>query len=162
MTEATLASKERDKHALEEGSTFQPRFDAAGLIPCVTTDAATGAVLMVAFMNRAALQTTLQSKVVTYWSRSRNALWRKGDTSGQVQRLVEMRTDCDQDTLLLRVDVGGDGGCCHTGRRSCFYRSVEVDADTGDIRLVEEMLTGSGESRTTDPVRDGQRLPIPR
>lgn len=122
---------------LEEGSHFTPRFDGAGLIPCVTLDARTGDVLMVAYMNAEALHLTLETKVVTYWSRSRNSLWRKGETSGQTQRLVEMRTDCDQDVLLLRVEVGGDGGCCHTGRRSCFYRRVEPNPDTGRPGLVQ-------------------------
>lgn len=110
--------------ALEEGTAFTPRFDANGLIVCVTTEAATNAVLMVAYMNREALDATLASGVMTYWSRSRKALWRKGDTSGQIQRLVELRTDCDQDALVARVEVGGDGGACHTGRHSCFYRRV--------------------------------------
>ncbi|MBE7220644.1 MAG: phosphoribosyl-AMP cyclohydrolase [Caulobacteraceae bacterium] len=110
--------------ALEEGPAFTPRFGADGLIVCVTTEAATNAVLMVAYMNREALDATLESGTMTYWSRSRSALWRKGDTSGQVQRLVELRTDCDQDALVALVEVGGDGGACHTGRRSCFYRRV--------------------------------------
>ena len=110
---------------IEEGNTFAPVFDARGLIPAVTTDATSGEVLMVAWMNAEALDATLRTKTVHYWSRSREELWRKGDTSGQVQTLVEMRVDCDQDTLLLRVNVGGDGGCCHTGRRACFYRRVE-------------------------------------
>ena len=113
-----------DHRALEEGTTFAPTFDAHGLIPAVTTDATTGEVLMVAWMNREALSETLRTGTVHYWSRSRQVLWRKGDTSGQTQALVEMRVDCDQDTLLLRVVVGGDGGCCHTGRRACFYRRV--------------------------------------
>ncbi len=113
---------------LEEGSAFTPRFDASGLIVCVTTEAASGAVLMVAYMNRQALDATLESGVMTYWSRSRGALWRKGDTSGQVQRLVELRTDCDQDALLARVEVSGDGGACHTGRHSCFYRRIKRGA----------------------------------
>jgi phosphoribosyl-AMP cyclohydrolase len=77
-------------------------------------------------MNAEALQKTLESGVVHYWSRSRQALWRKGDTSGQTQRLVELRVDCDQDALLARVEVGGDGGACHTGRRSCFYRRIAL------------------------------------
>ena len=112
---------------IEEGSAFQPVFDARGLIPAVTTDAETGQVLMVAWMNEPALRATLDTGIVHYWSRSRGELWRKGDTSGQTQTLIEMRVDCDQDTLLLRVKVGGDGGCCHTGRRACFYRRVERD-----------------------------------
>ena len=117
----------QEKHALEEGKAFTPTFDAHGLIPAVTTDATTGEVLMVAWLNREALDATLRTGIVHYWSRSRKTLWRKGDTSGQTQTLVEMRVDCDQDTLLLRVTVAGDGGCCHTGRRSCFYRRVEGD-----------------------------------
>ncbi len=116
-----------DKHELEEGLAFQPRFDAQGLIPAVTVDTESGRVLMVAWMNAEALSATLGSGVVHYWSRSRGALWRKGDTSGQTQTLVEMRVDCDQDVLLLRVTVAGDGGACHTGRPSCFYRRVEAD-----------------------------------
>lgn len=119
------------KPALEEGDLFTPRFDAAGLITCVTTEHATGTVLMVAHMNEEALRETLRTGIVHYWSRSRGSLWRKGDTSGQVQRLASMRIDCDQDALLLAVDVDGDGGCCHTRRRSCFYRDVVADRDGG-------------------------------
>ena len=118
-----------DDRAREEGLEFQPRFSPDGLIACVTVDAGDGAVLMVAHMNAEALQKTLETGVVHYWSRSRGELWRKGDTSGQVQSLVELRVDCDQDALLARVKVGGDGGACHTGRRSCFYRRVEAGLD---------------------------------
>jgi phosphoribosyl-AMP cyclohydrolase len=119
-----------DKKALEEGALFTPRFSSDGLITCVTVDASSGEVLMLAHMNREALDKTLASGIMHYWSRSRAALWRKGDTSGQVQSLIELRVDCDQDALLARVNVGGDGGACHTGRRSCFYRKVE-SADAG-------------------------------
>ena len=115
-----------DKQALEEGAVFAPRFSEDGLVTCVTIDDRSGEVLMLAHMNQEALDKTLASGVVHYWSRSRGALWRKGDTSGQVQTLVELRVDCDQDALLARVTVGGDGGACHTGRRSCFYRRVET------------------------------------
>jgi len=110
----------------EEGLAFQPKFGADGLATCVTIDAGRGDVLMVAHMNEAALEATLRTGIVHYWSRSRAALWRKGDTSGQIQRLVEMRVDCDQDAFLAFVEVGGDGGACHTGRRSCFYRAVPL------------------------------------
>jgi len=109
----------------EEGAEFAPRFSADGLLTCVTVDARSGEVLMVAHMNAEALDKTLSSRIMHYWSRSRQCLWRKGDTSGQVQRLEELRVDCDQDALLARVTVGGDGGACHTGRRSCFYRRIE-------------------------------------
>ena len=101
----------------------------------MTIDARAGDVLMVAHMNEAALEATLRTGVVHYWSRSRAALWRKGDTSGQVQKLVEMRVDCDQDAFLAFVEVGGDGGACHTGRRSCFYRRVETDGRRTEARL---------------------------
>jgi phosphoribosyl-AMP cyclohydrolase len=114
------------KSELEEGSVFTPCFDANGLIVCVTTDADTGAVLMVAYMNDEALRRTIETGIAHYWSRSRNSLWRKGDTSGQVQTVGEIRTDCDQDAILLKVTVGGDGNSCHTGRKSCFYRRVST------------------------------------
>jgi phosphoribosyl-AMP cyclohydrolase len=127
------AGEAADKKVLEEGATFTPRFSDDGLIVCVTVDHWSGEVLMLAHMNRQALDETLASGIMHYWSRSRAALWRKGDTSGQVQSLVELRVDCDQDALLARVTVGGDGGACHTGRRSCFYRRVET---AGGVRLV--------------------------
>ncbi|MDE3177278.1 MAG: phosphoribosyl-AMP cyclohydrolase [Pseudomonadota bacterium] len=117
----------RDKtEDIENGADFAPRFGADGLVTCVTVDAHDGAVLMLAHMNAEALEKTLETGIVHYWSRSRQALWRKGDTSGQTQKLVELKVDCDQDALLARVEVGGDGGACHTGRRSCFYRSVRL------------------------------------
>ncbi len=96
-------------------------FDAAGLVPAVAQQHDTGEVLMMAWMNRAALEETIATGRVCYWSRSRRALWRKGETSGQVQRLVELRLDCDGDTVLLRVEQ--TGVACHTGRRSCFFRA---------------------------------------
>jgi phosphoribosyl-AMP cyclohydrolase len=114
-----------DKKSLEEGDVFTPRFDANGLIVCVTVEASSGEILMLAYMNALALEKTLETGVAHYWSRSRSELWRKGDTSGQVQTVVELRTDCDQDAVLLRVTVGGDGKACHTGRKSCFYRKIE-------------------------------------
>ena len=116
---------------LEEGPEFAPRFSSDGLVTCVTVDAGDGVVLMVAHMNAEALEKTLASGVVHYWSRARQSLWRKGDTSGQTQTLVELRVDCDQDALLARVRVGGDGGACHTGRRSCFYRAIPVGGGAG-------------------------------
>jgi phosphoribosyl-AMP cyclohydrolase len=126
-----------DRSEREEGSAFQPKFGPDGLATCVAIDAASGDVLMVAHMNEAALTATLKTGVVHYWSRSRGALWRKGDTSGQTQRLVELRVDCDQDAFLAFVEVGGDGGACHTGRRSCFYRRVESTGDRARLTFIE-------------------------
>ena len=134
----TAAAGALSKIEIEEGSLFQPRFDRDGLITCVTVDAADGTVLMVAHMNAEALRLTLETGIAHYWSRSRQSLWRKGDTSGQTQAVVEVRTDCDQDALLMRVRPGGDGGACHTGRRSCFYRVVT--ADGGGAVLAMEPL----------------------
>lgn len=130
MTEIFNFPIPTSKDVLEEGSVFTPRFDADGLITCITVEAQSGELLMVAHMNAEALRKTLETGTVWYWSRSRQTLWHKGDTSGQIQTLVEMRVDCDQDALLLRVTVGGDGGCCHTQRQSCFYRSVKIDNGT--------------------------------
>jgi phosphoribosyl-AMP cyclohydrolase len=110
---------------VEEGVVFAPKFDANGLIVCVTTEAATREVLMVAYMNEVALEKTIETGFAHYWSRSRQALWRKGETSGQTQKVLSLRVDCDQDALLLEVEVGGDGKACHTGRKSCFYRALD-------------------------------------
>jgi phosphoribosyl-AMP cyclohydrolase len=121
---------------LEEGAGLTPRFGPDGLIACVTVDADTGEVLMVAHMNAAALRRTIETGEAWYWSRSRAELWHKGATSGQVQAVVEMRVDCDQDAILLKVRVGGDGGCCHTGRRSCFYRRVLPAGRSGAPELL--------------------------
>lgn len=112
------------KRELEEGAIFSPRFDRDGLIVCITRDAKDGEVLMLAYMNAEALRLTMETGIAHYWSRSRQSLWCKGETSGQVQKVIEIRTDCDQDALLLTVEPGGDGGACHTGRRSCFYRKI--------------------------------------
>lgn len=114
------------KRALEEGAEFTPRFDADGLIVCVTADAASKRVLMVAYMNRLALDKTIETGEAHYWSRSRQSLWRKGETSGQLQKVVALNVDCDQDALLLEVEPQGDGGACHTGRKSCFYRKLTL------------------------------------
>jgi phosphoribosyl-AMP cyclohydrolase len=113
-----------DKADVEEGVVFAPKFDAHGLIVCVTVEAATRDVLMVAYMNQLALDKTIETGFAHYWSRSRGELWRKGDTSGQTQKVLSLRVDCDQDALLLEVEVGGDGKACHTGRKSCFYRAL--------------------------------------
>jgi phosphoribosyl-AMP cyclohydrolase len=121
---------------IERGDRLMPRFDAEGLIPAVAAHAATGEVLMLAFMNAEALRLTLETGVAHYWSRSRRVLWKKGETSGQLQIVEEVRVDCDQDAVLLRVRPQGDGGCCHVGFRSCFYRRVELSG--GEARLVED------------------------
>jgi phosphoribosyl-AMP cyclohydrolase len=132
---------------IEEGHAFAPKFDAAGLITCVVTAADSGEVLMVAHMNALALTKTLESGEAWFYSRSRQALWKKGETSGHVQRVVEARVDCDQDVLLLRVEQVGPGAC-HTGRRSCFYRAV-IPGAAGTPALLEFR---DGE-RTFDPAQ---------
>jgi phosphoribosyl-AMP cyclohydrolase len=109
---------------LEEAKTLTPKFDADGLVTAVATDAASGEVLMVAHMNAQALAKTIESGEAWYYSRSRRALWKKGETSGHTQRVVEMRIDCDQDAVWIKVEQVG--GACHTGRRSCFYRAVPL------------------------------------
>ena len=116
---------------VEESRALKPRYDDAGLITCIAVDASSGEVLMLAHMNAEALRRSLATRQAWYWSRSRRELWRKGATSGQTQEIVEMRVDCDQDSLLIKVNVGGDGGACHTGRRSCFYRKVEIGNHAG-------------------------------
>lgn len=123
---------------MEEGTTFAPKFGADGLITCVAVDAHSGDVLMVAHMNREALERTLAEGRVWYFSRSRQSLWLKGETSGQIQTLLEMRVDCDQDCLVVKVRVGGDGGACHTGRPTCFYRRVITGPNGPALAFVDQ------------------------
>ena len=130
MTETTFPTAP-SKDALERGAVLSPRFDASGLMAVVATHAETGEVLMFAHMNAEALARTLELGEAVYFSRSRNEIWHKGATSGQIQKIVEMRVDCDQDCLWIKVLPQGDGGACHVGFRSCFYRVVE------DGQLVE-------------------------
>lgn len=134
---ATRSSVEQ----VEEGHELAPKFDADGLIPAVTTDAASGEVLMLGYMNAEALALTIATGEAHYWSRSRGCLWHKGATSGLVQKLVELRIDDDQDAVWLRVAIDG-GASCHVGYRSCFYRSVPLAGDAGGrLRFVEEEKT---------------------
>lgn len=129
--------------ALEEGTTFAPRFDAHGLITVVTIEDGSKVVLMVAHMNAETLTLTLDTGIAHYWSRSRQSIWKKGETSGELQEVVELRTDCDQDCLVMTVRQTGRGAACHTGRKSCFYRRVTTRdgaatlEDTGLPRLFD-------------------------
>jgi phosphoribosyl-AMP cyclohydrolase len=128
---------------IEEGLVFQPKFDADGLMTCVVTDAGSGELLMVAHMNAEALRKTVESGDAWYFSRSRKQLWRKGESSGHGQRVVELRVDCDQDALWLKVEQRGPGAC-HTGRRSCFYRALPLGKAGATLEFCEE-------ERTFDP-----------
>jgi phosphoribosyl-AMP cyclohydrolase len=131
---------------VEEGCVLAPRFPMDGLLPCVTTDAGDGVVLMIGWMNAEALERTIKTGEAHYFSRTRQAVWHKGATSGLVQRVIEMRIDDDQDAIWLRVDVAGNGGSCHVGYRSCFYRRVPVGPDA------DRALTFSEDRKLFDPV----------
>jgi phosphoribosyl-AMP cyclohydrolase len=131
VTKADLFPKIENKAEREEGTIFAPLFDAQGLLPVIVTAAETGEVLMFAYMNAEALACSIETGEAHYWSRSRACLWRKGETSGNTQRIVEMRTDCDQDVLWLTVEMTGAEAGCHTGRVSCFYRAVPFGAGAG-------------------------------
>jgi phosphoribosyl-AMP cyclohydrolase len=128
---APLFPHAHDKHALERGDQLAPRFNADGLVVAVAQHADTGEILMLAWMNDQALKLTVDTGIAHYFSRSRGELWKKGETSGQLQIVTELRVDCDQDAVLIKVRPQGDGGACHVGFRSCFYRVME------DGRLVE-------------------------
>lgn len=125
--------KSLDHAALEEGTAFAPRFDAHGLMTVVTVEAGSNDVLMVAHMNAETLALTLETGIAHYWSRSRKAIWKKGETSGELQEVVELRTDCDQDCLVMVVRQTGRGAACHTGRKSCFYRRVVVSGRGAEL-----------------------------
>ncbi|UJX45991.1 phosphoribosyl-AMP cyclohydrolase [Xanthobacter sp. YC-JY1] len=133
--------------ALEEDTILSPRFDANGLVTCVAVDAGTGEVLMLAHMNAEALALTMATGEAHYFSRSRGKLWKKGETSGHTQKVREMLIDCDQDALVIKVEMGGTGAACHTGRRSCFYRSVPI----GAAPSAETRLAFTGDTPRFDP-----------
>ena len=132
------------KALLEEGVELTPRFDKNGLVTVVTTDVADGTVLMLAHMNAEALALTIETGIAHYFSRSRSSLWKKGETSGNLQTVHEVRIDCDQDAIWLKVSVAGHDATCHTGRRSCFYRNIVRD-ETGF------RLEADGEAPRFDP-----------
>ena len=150
-THSPVAQRTSLEH-VEEGSVLAPKFDGEGLITCVTTDATSGELLMVGYMNADALQRTLESGEAHYFSRSRQVLWHKGATSGLTQTVVEVRIDDDQDAVWLRVRVAGNGASCHVGYRSCFYRAVDVPS--GALRFVET-------TKTFDPVAVYGDVPNP-
>ncbi|HLK81180.1 MAG TPA: phosphoribosyl-AMP cyclohydrolase [Xanthobacteraceae bacterium] len=129
-----LFSPRGSRQEIEEGQIFAPKFDAGGLIACVVTDAGTGGLLMVAHMNAQALERTIATGEAWFYSRSRGRLWKKGETSGHVMHVAEIRVDCDQDVLWLRVEQAGPGAC-HTGRRSCFYRTVVRNGPNAPLTL---------------------------
>ncbi|MEM6582594.1 MAG: phosphoribosyl-AMP cyclohydrolase [Pseudomonadota bacterium] len=124
QTTSKLFGPRESVEQVEEGHVLAPKFDEHGLIPCVTTDAESGDVLMLGYMNEEALAETIKTGEANYWSRSRQCIWRKGATSGLVQNVVELLIDDDQDAVWLRVNVAGSGASCHVGYRSCFYRAV--------------------------------------
>ncbi|MEP3233993.1 MAG: phosphoribosyl-AMP cyclohydrolase [Hyphomicrobiales bacterium] len=126
----TLFKLPGDKNSLEEGTELTPKFAADGLIPCIAQDAETGEVVMFAFMNEVSLAKTLETGEAWYWSRSRKELWHKGATSGSIQTVKEMRTDCDQDVILIKVSTAGDGSNCHRHVKSCFYRTVDINTQS--------------------------------
>ena len=126
MTRSKAPPPPAAKANIEEGTAFSPRFDPNGLVPVVVTSAASGEGLMLAYMNDEALARTIETGEAQFWSRSRKRLWRKGEESGNTMRVIELRTDCDQDALWLKVELGGAEACCHTGRRSCFYRALPI------------------------------------
>ena len=133
---------------VEEGHVLAPKFDANGLIPVVTTDFASGELLMHGYMNEEALKMTIASGEAHYWSRSRQAIWHKGANSGLVQHIDEMWNDDDQDCVWLRVNVGGNGASCHVGYRSCFYRSLP----TGELPDAPVELTYEEDEKVFDPL----------
>ena len=142
---------------VEEGKFLSPRFDKDGLIPVTTTDSKSGDVLMQGYMNKEALKKTIETKEAHYWSRSRNALWHKGKTSGFVQKVLDLRIDDDQDSLWMSVDIG-DGASCHVGYKSCFYRTIPL----GPIENTEKIeLVFKEKKKKFDPEKVYKNQPNP-
>ena len=152
-----MFKKRESIYEVEEGKFLSPKFDENGLIPVTTTDHKSGEVLMQGYMNKESLKLTIEKKEAFYWSRSRNALWQKGKTSGFVQKVIDIRIDDDQDALWMTVDIG-DGASCHVGYKSCFYRSVPL----GKIENSEKAeMTFKEKEKKFDPeeVYKGQSNP---
>ena len=152
-----MFKKRENVFEVEEGKLLSPKFDEKGLIAVVTTDHKTGEVLMHGYMNSEALKETIETKEACYWSRSRNTLWRKGRTSGFVQKVVEIRVDDDQDSLWMTVNIG-KGSSCHVGYKSCFYRSIEL----GQIKNTEKIkLNFKEKEKKFDPKKVYKNQPNP-
>lgn len=134
----SFASPSTSKTELEGAGSFTPKFDDNGLVTAVVTDARDGMLLMVAHMNAEALALTIETGIAHYYSRSRGKLWKKGETSGNLQTVTEIRTDCDQDAVWLKVEVAGHDATCHTGRRSCFYREIRLQDGTAKLEIVDD------------------------
>lgn len=134
----TFDAPSSNKAELETGPAFTPRFDEKGLITAVVTDARDGELLMVAHMNAEALALTIETGVAHYYSRSRKSLWKKGESSGNLQTVREIRTDCDQDAIWLKVSVAGHDATCHTGRRSCFYRTIGIKDGKAAVKITDD------------------------
>ena len=134
MTEDKTFPARGSIEEIEEGALLQPKFDEKGLIPCIVQDADSGEILMFAYMNSTALQASISTGLAHYYSRSRNKLWKKGEQSGNFQRIVSLLIDCDQDCVLIKVKIDG-GASCHLGYRSCFFRGVEDLSENTDFKL---------------------------
>jgi phosphoribosyl-AMP cyclohydrolase len=133
-----FASPSTDKAILEDSGALTPKFDDHGLVTAIVTDHRDGELLMVAHMNAEALALTIETGLAHYYSRSRKALWKKGESSGNMQSVKEIRVDCDQDAIWLKVEVAGHDATCHTGRRSCFYRRVELDNGQAKTVIIDD------------------------
>ena len=140
MSELIFNQPSDDKSELEDAGDFTPRFDDRGLITAIVTDAGDGELLMVAHMNAQALALTIQTGFAHYFSRSRGKIWKKGETSGNLQTVKEIRTDCDQDAIWLKVEVAGHDATCHTGRRSCFYRTITLRDGKPMLDIVDDEI----------------------
>ncbi|MCX5496928.1 phosphoribosyl-AMP cyclohydrolase [Kaistia dalseonensis] len=147
MAETAIFAAPGSHHEVEEGRLLTPRFGADGLLAAVVVDAATSEVVMLAWMNAEALARTIETGEAWYWSRSRKELWHKGATSGHIQTVTEMRVDCDQDAILIKVDTAGTGANCHTGRKGCFYRTVPI----GQSASQETALAFTDDTPLFDP-----------
>ena len=142
---------------VEEGKFLSPKFDENGLIPVITTDIKTGDILMHGFMNEESLKKTIETKEAHYWSRSRKEIWHKGDISGFVQKVKEIKIDDDQDSVWLSVDIG-NGASCHVGYRSCFYRSITLGKITNDEQIELEFKE---KEKVFDPKKIYKNKPNP-